>query len=131
MKPPRQSENHLPRRFSVKNRGIGGKATNKRMHKRVPMCPACGERKDRGICTKFIRLRASKGNITAPAIPTPQRKQDFAKFTFHEVLLFFLFFARFHPLFFARHFTSSMVRSHTLVPVGPVTIRPSVWRSRL
>ena len=33
--------------------------------------------------------------------------------------------------FRARHFTSSMVRSHTLVPVGPVTIRPSVWRRRL
>ena len=72
-----------------------------------------------------------QGNITAPFIPPPQRKQDFAKFTFHEVLLFFLFFSRFEPLFFARHFTSSMVRSHTLVPVGPVTIRPSVWRRRL
>ena len=31
-----------------------------------------------------------QGNITAPFIPTPQRKQDFAKFTFHEVFLFFL-----------------------------------------
>ena len=69
--------------------------------------------------------------FSVEAIPPPQRRQDFAKFTFHEVLLFFLFFVRFQPLFFARHFTSSMVRSHTFVPVGPVTIRPSVWRSRL
>ena len=30
--------------------------------------------------------------------PTAITQQDFAKFTFHEVLLFFLFFSRFQPL---------------------------------
>ena len=90
-------------------------------------------RKMRRRRTKNCGKQGIGGRATnkRPAIPTPQRRQDFAKFTFHEVLLFFLFFVRFEPLFFARHFTSSMVRSHTLVPVGPVTIRPSVWRSRL
>ena len=38
-------------------RGIGGEATNKRMHKRVPMCPACGERKNRGSGYSILYTR--------------------------------------------------------------------------
>ena len=81
------------RRRRTKNcgkQGIGGEATNKRMRKRVPMCPACGERKDGGIAQNLSGIAYHRGNITAPPSYRHNIKQDFAKFTFYEVLLFFL-----------------------------------------
>lgn len=117
------------RRRRTKNcgkQGIGGEATNKRMHKMVPMCPACGERKDGGIAQNLSGIAYHRGNITAPPSHS-HNTQDFAKPTFYEVLLFFLKKRR-RTVFTIRRLFMDLNRYPAVKPIERNVLTPQTLR---